>query len=251
MSQKHVTHSRWLMREPSPRSGSLLFMLPYLGAGTSTYHNWPRTIDGCEICPVRLPGREDRSGEVEYRSLGDLAEELADALAPYLQRPFALFGHYTFALLGYEVAAHLKEHKFPNPVDVFVSSQVSPRCGMAERFRGIPDGELAEEVVEFILEMGGNPLPSLVERYMRVLRFDLAAFERYQPTARTPADLRIMTIGWECDPYVSPKSMTGWRNFGPTSSHVLHGTHYSFLQAPDELLALISSGMNESNTVCR
>ena len=85
--------SRWLLRNPSPDSAARVFCLPYSGCGASMYHRWPRFLGDVEVCPVQLPGRENRLREPSAETYQELAERLIPALRPQLDRPFALFGH--------------------------------------------------------------------------------------------------------------------------------------------------------------
>ena len=58
----------WLVRPPVGDRPKLLFCLPFAGAGVSMYRNWPRSIGEFELCPVQLPGRENRIGEADFEN---------------------------------------------------------------------------------------------------------------------------------------------------------------------------------------
>lgn len=60
------------------------------------FNAWPARFgadDGIEVCAVQLPGRENRMREPHYGTYEELAGHLVEALTPYLDRPFAFFGH--------------------------------------------------------------------------------------------------------------------------------------------------------------
>ena len=41
-----------------------LFCFPYGGGGASIYREWQKNLpDSIEVCPIQLPGREDRMNE--------------------------------------------------------------------------------------------------------------------------------------------------------------------------------------------
>ena len=57
--------------------------------------------------PARLPGRETRLDERPIDSMDHLISALADAIAPYLDKPFALLGHSMGAAIAFELARAL------------------------------------------------------------------------------------------------------------------------------------------------
>ena len=78
-----------------------LFCLPYAGGSASVFRDWPdRLPQSVEVCAIQLPGRETRLKEPVFTRLPPLVQELAQALLPSLDRPFALFGHSVGALFG-------------------------------------------------------------------------------------------------------------------------------------------------------
>ena len=61
-----------------------------------------------EVCGIQLPGREDRLGEQAYTRLAPLVQALADAIYPYLDKPFAFYGHSMGSLISFELARQLR-----------------------------------------------------------------------------------------------------------------------------------------------
>lgn len=237
------SRKRWFLREPSPESAARIFCLPYSGCGASMYRQWPRFIGDVEVCPVQLPGRENRLADDPYETYEELADDLAEVLRPYLGRPFAFFGHCGSALPGYETAVRLMERGYPTPVRLFVSSQVAPHQGPAGRFLEMTDAELAEEVAGLIVALGGKPRPSLVELSLSILRADVEANKRYRPARPTRLPSPITALGWSDDVEVDHRAMAGWSDCGETTFQVLPGTHYRFMDAPDELVEVLLAGM--------
>jgi len=241
-----MSTGKWFLREPSPESAARLFCLPYSGCGASMYRAWPRFLGEVEVCPVQLPGRENRLREEGYPTYEQLADDLADALLPYLNRPFAFFGHCGSALPGYETTVRLLQRGSPMPVRLFVSSQVAPHQGPAGRFLEMSDEALAEEVANLIVQLGGKPRPDLVDLSLGILRADVEANKRYRPAEPTRLPCPITAIGWRHDVEVDHALMSGWSDCGETTFRVFDGEHYRFMDGPSELLDALVVDMGRS-----
>ena len=105
-----------------------LFCFPYAGGSALIYRDWPAKLPAeIEVCPAQLPGRGNRRHEPCYTNLRRLAEGAATAIVPYLDRPFAFFGHSMGALVGFEVARELRRRGAPVPVHLLVSGRAGPQ----------------------------------------------------------------------------------------------------------------------------
>ena len=85
--------SRWVTC-PHPRDTPKvrLFCLPFAGGGASTYRLWPTVLPSwIEVCPIQLPGREDRYREPAFTNTIGISRAIARELTPYLDRPFSFF----------------------------------------------------------------------------------------------------------------------------------------------------------------
>jgi surfactin synthase thioesterase subunit len=238
--------NRWLTRSPMPESAALLFCLPYSGCGASVYREWPRFAGGLELCPVQLPGRENRMREPIPASYEELATALVDGLRDELgpDRPFGFFGHCGSALLAYQAAVELQNTGGPAPARVFVSSQVSPDDGPYGRFLGMDRDALREEVIALMRQTGGNPIADLVDLCLDVLTEDVAVNRRYHPATRTVLTTPLTAIGWRDDVEVEPERTHGWDRYGtPADRVLLDGGHHAFLHAPAALLDLFAAGL--------
>src|SRR5258708_8406714 len=126
MVNSPVRKPRWLLRQPDPDVGVRLFCFPYSGSGATMYERWPRRLGDAEVCLVQPPGRQNRIREPHYETYQRLAAELIEFLSPYLDRPFAFFGHCSGALPGVEVTRHLAAAGLPLPRRLFPSAPVAP-----------------------------------------------------------------------------------------------------------------------------
>lgn len=237
-SRPSSTPPRWLLRRPKEGAAARLFCLPYSGVGASMYARWPRRIGPAEVCLIQLPGRENRAKDPHYGTYEALAESLTGALEPYLDVPFAFFGHCSSALAAFETARQLHRKGMPVPDRLFISSQVAPHDGPYGRFLGMTDDELAAELAELTRAMGGEPDPEMIRFGLGVMRADVEANKRYRLPAPEPLPSGITVLGWRDDAEVAPALMTGWRQYADDVRFTtLQGSHHSFLTAPLALRA--------------
>jgi len=100
--------SPWFLTSLSSEATARLFCFPYSGCGASMYRAWPRWVGSVEIVPLQLPGRENRMREPHYGTYEKLASALVADIGPYLDRPYALFGHCGGALPAAEPRCNLR-----------------------------------------------------------------------------------------------------------------------------------------------
>ncbi|NEP01487.1 MAG: hypothetical protein F6K58_23085, partial [Symploca sp. SIO2E9] len=112
--------------QSNPKANLRLFCLPYAGGGSSIFRLWHRELtSNIELCPIELPGRENRIREKPISNLEVLTEKLVEIFLPHADKPFALFGHSMGALIAYELARKLQQKNI-NPVYLFVSGRQAP-----------------------------------------------------------------------------------------------------------------------------
>ncbi len=234
----------WLDRFPDDSAPARLFCLPYSGCGTSMFRQWPRRRTGVEFLFVQPPGREDRFHEPHYETVEALVEMMLPSLEPFLDRPFAFFGHCGSSLPAYEASVRLACAGRPAAA-LFVSSQVSPQDGPFGRFLEMDDAELLGELQTMAGRLGGTLHDDLAEVYLEILRNDIEANKRYhRPSVRLPH--RVTAIGWDQDTEVPSDRMSGWAACGNTRFVVMPGPHYTFLDAPASLMALFDEELGTS-----
>lgn len=236
---------RWLLRRPDPDAGARLFLFPYSGCGASMYQAWPRRIGAADVCLIQPPARQNRIAEPHHETYENMAENLIEYLRPYLDRPFAFFGHCSGALPGVEMTRQLAVAGLPLPTRVFVSAQVSPHDGPYGRLLELDRTGLRTELGRIITNLGGEPSGPIIEMGLEVLVKDVEANKRYRPGRMTiPAG--ITAIGWTEDTEIPMTLMGGWQDTSADCRFVeLEGGHFEFLSAPDALLAEIRREFGE------
>jgi surfactin synthase thioesterase subunit len=231
---------RWLPR-PLAETPSRIFCLPYSGAGASMFGRWPDVAGETGICPVQLPGRENRLREPHFGTYEQLAKDVVEALLPVMDSPFGLFGHCSSALIAFEIALVLQREGLPMPRRLFCSAQVAPHEGPYGSYLTMTDEQLRAELVA----LSGTELDETVlDVVTEVLRADVAANKAYRPAEPVLLDTAITTIGWSADREVAPERMSGWAQYSPRVDRVvLPGVHHTFLDAPAALLTRLAGGM--------
>lgn len=234
---------RWFLREPSPDARMLLLCMPYSGCGASMYKAWPATVGDAEVVAIQLPWRENRIREPHFGTYQDLAKAMLDDIGELITaRPYAVFGHCGGALPAFEAVIQIAERGLPAPHQCFISSQVAPQDGPWGRFLGLDEDGLRAEIAGLLTAMGAaaTQADELVDLFIEVMEADVEANRVYwRPAGTVPGP--ITALGWDEDVEVPHHLMTGWPLWAPTEKVVLHGTHYSFLEAPPELLEVLAA----------
>jgi surfactin synthase thioesterase subunit len=233
----------WLQRKPSPDAAGRVFCIPQAGYGTGVFGAWPAQRDGVEFLPVELPGRVARFADPVPATFRELVRDMAAGCRPYLDVPFAFFGHCWSAHVAYEVTAELEAAGRRPAAGLFVSSQVAPQDGPYGRMLEMTDKELAEELEAGVRDQGNTPYPELVALYAKVLRSDVELARRYVVPDPARLSCPITAIGWTDDDEVRPDQMAGWSRCGETTFEVFAGAHLRFMDAPQELLETLCAGV--------
>ena len=235
--------SPWLQRTPSATVAGRVFCIPHAGCGTSVFRNWPPERGGIEFLPVELPGRLTRFTDPMPETVQELAGAMVTGLEPYLDVPFAFFGHCWSALPAYEATVLLERAGPATPARLFVSSLMAPQDEVIGRLMNMTEAQLGPELAKSVRDMGSNPHPELVAIYANVLHDDLAMAGRYVASDPGPLACPITAIGWHDDDEVTPQQMTGWAKCGDATFPVFPGRHDRLVEAPPELLAALCAGL--------
>lgn len=229
------THDRWVTYpRANPGADIRLFCLPHAGGSASAYHIWLSALPSfVELCPIQMPGRENRLRERPYTSFPALAHAVAQSLDTHLDKPFVFFGHSLGAKLAFELTRLLRRENGPEPLHLFVSGHGAPhRPHTATPIHALPDAEFIREVQRY----EGMPQEVLEsEELMRyilpILRADFSVNESYVYTHEPPLRSSITAYGGLRDEGVPRDEIEAWRE-QTTATFELHmfpGGHF-FLQ---------------------
>jgi len=249
------TASRWVPGTNSLVAPQLrLLCFPYAGGMCTIFREWPNWLPReIEVWPVELPGRGKRLKEPLFKHLIPLVDVMIADLFPYLDKPFALFGHSLGALLGFEMARRLSRDYDRGPVHLFVSGQDAPQVPKT----GIPWHTLPDaDFWQRIRDLNGTPdgvinQPELMHLMLPILRSDFELSEKYEYHAGSALDCPITAFGGTEDPLTSTGRIGAWRQqtqatfkliLFPGSHFFLHTAQRSLCDTlTRELAAYISS----------
>ncbi|MEW6237227.1 MAG: thioesterase domain-containing protein [Candidatus Omnitrophota bacterium] len=234
---------------PNPSAKMRLFCFPYAGGGCAAFRTWagdaPREM---QICPVQLPGREYRIMETPFSNLPDLIPVLAQALRPYFDRPFAIFGHSLGALIAFELVRELRRAGEREPLRLFVSARRAPHIPPRKSpIHNLPHDEFMKELRRF----KGTPdevlnNAELMELVLPALRADFRMHETYTYKHELPLTMPINIFGGLDDAEVRREELEGWsvQTSASTELKLFPGDHFFLHREQKALIEAIAHNLN-------
>jgi surfactin synthase thioesterase subunit/acyl transferase domain-containing protein len=237
-SAARIDGNGWLMvHRANPEASMRLFGFPFAGGGAATFRKWTEHLDpGIELVAIEPPGRQTRISEAPIREIGEFLRQLVPELLPFLDKPFAVYGHCLGALTLFETVCTLIGEHGIAPVHVFVSGARAPdqlhrhqefETDLMERLLKLPGYNLFEPIYqqpddvfsEAILQFNVLATESLVQDpELRPLilpairaEFEMSSNYRYMPGA--PWDVPITCLTGIHDTYVSADNARAWSRF--------------------------------------
>lgn len=246
----HISPDGWIVRyRPDAQARMRLFCFSYAGGGASVFRSWPDLLPPeVEVCGVQLPGHEHRLGEPAYTRLAPLVQALADAISPYLDRPFAFFGHSMGALVSFELTRQLRRTSDRHPVCLYLGAYRAPHLPNPN----VKISQLPLEVFKVILRADGTPErilqnEELMQAMLPTLRADFELCETYEYKEEPPLRCPFALFGGSEDVRISAADLEAWRIHSneTCSLSLLPGSHFFLHSAQNLLLAAISRELEE------
>jgi medium-chain acyl-[acyl-carrier-protein] hydrolase len=242
---------RWLAyRDVNPRAKMRMFCLPYAGGGASVYRGWGASLPNyLEVCPVQLPGRESRLREAPFTDLKTMVPAVADALVPYMDLPFVLFGHSMGAAIAFELTRELRRRGRPQPLHLFVSGRRAPHLPAREEpIHALPEPEFLAK----LRELNGTPEEvlqheELMKLLLPILRADFGVNETYEYTEGEPLQAGISALGGIGDKDVLREDVDAWRQHttGRFRARMFPGDHFFIHGNKDLVLEAVARDLAE------
>lgn len=240
LEEKHVQAkpANWISFRQQQNNPSLrLFCFPYGGGGASVYRDWQHDLpQGIEVCPIQLPGREDRLDEKPIGDIDTLIQNLIENLQMEFDVPFAFFGHSFGSLIAFELTRHLRKRELPMPEHLFVSAFPDPRVptksldNMLNQLRAVnidlfdmsatAIANLSDEQLNNlsnifsengIVEYGAHMMnKDIIKVLLPIFIGDMRLVKSYQYHEEAPLDLPITVFIGKRDTWVSYEDHLHW-----------------------------------------
>lgn len=125
-----------------------IFCLPYAGGSAGIYREWQAaTPKWVNVIPIHLPARGVRQRMTPIHDWQLLLDLIVTDLKPYLDFPFAIYGHSMGALIGLELAHAIRSRFRLTPAWMGVSACAAPsRRQRQEQWLTCPREELIAEM---------------------------------------------------------------------------------------------------------
>jgi medium-chain acyl-[acyl-carrier-protein] hydrolase len=251
----HADVDPWLVRTPSEEPALVrLFCLPYSGGGASLFYDWQEALPpGVEVCAIELPGRASRFGEPPASQLSPLVTEMAEALDPYFDLPFAIFGHCLGSLVGFELARYVRRRYMIHPVHLFLSAHCAPQQMQTNVSNGVPVHQLPDNAfVDEIRRLNGTPASilqneALVKLLLPVLRADFTLSETYVYREDQPLPCAFSVFGGQEDETLDARDLAAWQEqtAGDLSLRLFPGGHFFLHESQEQLLDAIAQDLQQ------
>lgn len=238
-------HDPWIVRHRSnPDARMRLFCFSYAGGGASIYRSWHEALPSdIELCAIQLPGRENRAGEAPFTRMTPLLETVAASLDPYLDRPFAFFGHSMGALVSFELSRYLRRTRATSPIALYLGAFRAPhRPNPNIKIHHLPSEVFkvvlrAEGIAEMVLQNA-----ELMEAMLPTLRADFEVCDTYEYYEEAPLDCPLTIFGGLEDVRISRTDLEGWPLHGSQECNLtmFPGAHFFVHSAQDQLCAAIA-----------
>jgi pyochelin biosynthesis protein PchC len=174
---------------------------------------------------VQYPGRQDRLAEPCLTTMDELADAVAAALDPLLDRPLALFGHSMGASLAHEVALRLPA----GVVELLLVSARLPPRHHSPRLPSHDDQVLLADVRSLDPEYSAFlDDPDMREVMLPSIRADYRIADTYRPSPSPVVDAPVVAYLGGQDPSVSVWQVQAWSEVTKSGfdSVVLPGHHF-------------------------
>ncbi|HEY9801064.1 MAG TPA: thioesterase II family protein [Leptolyngbyaceae cyanobacterium] len=235
------SYNSWVIcPRPNPQANLRLFCFPYAGGSSFIYRTWTDSLPtSVEVCAIELPGRGKQIMLPPYSRMGQLVDAIATVIHPYLDQPFAFFGHSMGGLVSFELARLLRKKYDISPVHLFISGRRPPHIPDPKPpIHNLPEPNFIEEIRHF----NGTPPAvlenaELMELFVPILRADFAVLETYIYHPQPLLDCPITVFGGLQDARVDCDLLQAWQEHTKAdfNLHILPGDHF-FLHSAQSLL---------------
>ncbi|KAH3767589.1 medium-chain acyl-[acyl-carrier-protein] hydrolase [Pelomyxa schiedti] len=245
-----------------PNPAVKLFCFHHAGGNFNDYRKWEMWLPAeIQVCSIILPGHIGRNKEPLCLDLNELADKVTAGIKPFIDRPYAIYGHSMGSILGYEVMRRLMAQGFAAPLGLFVSGRRAPHLkdpeNPADRKSSIVDDQvfitkMSTDFHDTTLLSMSQQYPDMLLHFLPVLRGDIRAHDYYEHKPLTaPFNVPFFVYQGSSDHTSSPAQMAAWQQHTSrplTGPEWVEGDHFWVKQdsvaqkfigkAPDQCIIL-------------
>lgn len=180
-----------------------LIAFHYAGGSASAFRLWDKELgSNVSLVAVELPGHAGRYSEPILTNVREIAEQAAQHLLPYLDRPFFVFGHSAGSMIAFETTKIWSRPPYNlAPRCFFASGDPAPHFTRLQQHE-VPSHKIADDDTfdRLITDRYKDPTlaqmkkeyPDLLAALRKCLRADMTAYETYKlaDDARLPCPIR-------------------------------------------------------------
>ncbi len=219
-----------------------LFCLPFAGGGASAYNTWMKRMQNmiC-VCPIQLPGREERIMEQLYKDMNKMLDDLEQAVLNVVKGSYALWGHSMGGKIAYELEKRMENRGYTAKY-LFVSGSRVPHIPEPNPIYYLSDEAFKEKLGRF----EGTPKEilenkELLDFFLPMLRADFTMDETYYTKEIQKLNCSIYGFGGIDDKEADEKAIKKWQEY--TNQNFLYkifqGNHFFIKEHEDEILSII------------
>jgi len=253
---RRIHRSKWFqISRPKPLAPYRLFCFPYAGGSPAAFLSWEKLLPPqVELVAIQAPGKGTRLDESPLTSVGQLAEQIAGAIVPMLDRPYLTYGHSMGSIVSFELLHILKGSNLPLPRRYFAAARQAPqRPRRIAPIHDYPPEEFKTELKRF----GGTPdvileNTELMELLAPMLRTELRAAYAYHRDPGVKLACDVSVFGGARDELVPPEELPAWQEHfvQRVDFRIFAGSHFFMEDNKEQVVSAIceSVGLPSSGT---
>lgn len=216
-----------------------LFCFPFAGGGASTYTSWIKKLkDKITVCPIQLPGREERIMEKPYTDMSELLRDLTDEIVIAIKGKYVLWGHSMGGKIAYELEKYL-ENKGYQAQCIFASGCRIPNIPEPNPIYHLKDEAFKRELERF----GGTPKKvlenkELLDFFLPMLRADFTLADKYCDNSMTVLHSPIVAFGGRQDNEAEEEAIKQWSHYTDNTFQyeIFEGDHFYLKEHEDMVI---------------
>jgi acyl transferase domain-containing protein/NADPH:quinone reductase-like Zn-dependent oxidoreductase/surfactin synthase thioesterase subunit len=184
-----------------------------MGVGTSLFTQFlTEPPEGIDLIAVQTPGRETRSSEPVLTEVRDVVAGALAEIKPYLDRPFAIWGHSFGGIVAFEAIRALGREKAPMPCHFMVTGTIAPQLVHKWQRRDIMLRVLVEDnSPEYLLALARYVDDAdFVRSILPLMRRDAPMLLGYRYRDEAPLSVPITAFSARQDDMVYRDEMEPW-----------------------------------------